>query len=265
MSTPARAAALLLSQPVLAPLVFAVVLIGLWELALPWLGLSRMVLAPPSAIIETLFKHMSILAPHVASTTWETVLGFLLSATTGIALGTVITMSARVRDAIYPNIVLFQLIPKIALAPLFIVWFGVGSPSRLAFAVFMAFFPVAVATATGLVRASPDALRLCRSLTASDWQTFLSVRFPFAIPSIFAGLKVGMTMTMIGIIVGEFVTAQEGLGYVIMFASSAGEAAILYTALALLCAVGLALYGLVALAEAIAQRWYGAPFTGSGL
>lgn len=254
----------LLRQSVVAPLLFVAALVALWEVAQPWLGLSRMVLAPPSAIISTLFNHMSILGPHALVTMREAVLGFLLSATAGIVLGMAITMSQQLREALYPNIVLFQLMPKIALAPLFIIWFGVGSPSRLLFALFMAFFPITVATATGLMRASPDALRLCRSLTASNAQTFINVRFPFAIPSIFAGLKVGMTMTMIGIIVGEFVTAQEGLGYVIMFASSVGDAAILYSGLVLLCVVGLALYGLVALAEAAAQRWYGAPFSGSG-
>ena len=219
-----------------------------------------MVLVPPSAIAHTLMNHFPILSQHMLSTTLETIEGFLLAAALGIFLGTIITMSQRVRQALYPNMVFFQLIPKIALAPLFIIWLGVGSPSRLAFAVFMSFFPIAISTATGLVSTSSDALRLCRSLTATQWQTFAAVRFPFAIPSIFAGLKVGITMAMIGIIVGEFVTAQEGLGYVIMFASSAGEAALLYTALVLLCVVGLSLYGCVALAERIAQRWYGAPF-----
>jgi NitT/TauT family transport system permease protein len=252
----------LLRQSFIAPLVFALLLVAGWELAQPWLGLSRMVLVPPSVIATTLFSNMPILGPHVLSTAWETALGFVLAAITGITLGTVITLSPRVREAIYPNIVLLQLIPKIALAPVFLVWFGVGSPTRLAFAVFMAFFPIAISTATGLVRVKQDSIRLCRSLTASNWQTFLHVRFPFAIPSIFSGLKVGMTMALIGIIVGEFVTAQEGLGYVVLFASSAGAANVLYAALVLICAVGLVLYATVVMAETMARRWYGAPFAG---
>ena len=112
--------------------------------------------------------------------------------------------------------------------------------------------------------AKVDAVRLCRSLTATNWQTFTSVRLPFAIPFVFAGLKVGLTMAMIGIIVGEFITGQEGLGYVIMFASSAGESAPLYAALLILATMGLGLYSCLLLVEVAVQRWYGAPFSSEG-
>jgi len=164
---------------------------------------------------------------------------------------------AWVREALYPNIVMFQLIPKIALAPLFIVWLGVGSRSCIVVAIFIAFFPVVVSTATGLVSAKPEVLQLCRSLTASEWQTFRLARFPYAMPFVFAGMKVGVTMAMIGVIVGEFITAQAGLGYIIMFASSAGETATVLAAIVLLCAIGLALFGLVALGEMAVRRWFG--------
>jgi NitT/TauT family transport system permease protein len=249
---------------VLLPILFAGALLLAWELALRWFPLPAMILVPPSAIWATLWHSLPILLVHAASTTEETIEGFALGAVIGILLGAAITQSQRVRQALYPNIVLFQLIPKIALAPLFIIWFGVGSPSRLAFALFLSFFPVTISTATGLVGTNRDALRLCASLNASKWQSFIAIRLPFAIPSIFAGLKVGMTMAMIGVIVGEFVTAQRGLGYIIMFASSAAETALVFAALTLLAAVGLALYGCVVLAEAMAQRWYGAPFASEG-
>ena len=191
-------------------------------------------------------------------------MGFAVSSVVGMALGAVIVMSKWTRQAFYPNIVFFQLIPKAAVAPLFILWLGFGNSSRVAFAVFMSFFPIAIATATGLENTRLDSVRLCRSLTASQWQTFMLVRFPFALPHIFAGLKVGMTLSMIGVIVGEFISAQQGLGYVIMFASSVGESAPLYAALLLLAVLGLALYSCVVLAELAAQRWYGAPFTAEG-
>lgn len=249
---------------ILLPILFAGGCLFAWELALRWFPVPAMILVPPSAIWTTLWRSLPILLVHAASTTEETLEGFALGAVVGILLGAAITQSQRVRQALYPNIVLFQLIPKIALAPLFIIWFGVGSPSRLAFALFLSFFPVTISTAAGLVGTRPDALRLCASLNASKWQSFIAIRLPFAIPSIFAGLKVGMTMAMIGVIVGEFVTAQVGLGYIIMFASSAAETALVFAALALLAAVGLALYGAVVLAEAMAQRWYGAPFATEG-
>jgi NitT/TauT family transport system permease protein len=252
------------SRKVIAPVAFTIAFFVVWEVWLHYLPMSRAVITPPSAIYATLVANHELLLGHMLATMQEIVLGFLLAAAFGISLGTVITMSTWVRQAFYPNIVFFQLIPKVAVAPLFVVWLGFGSPSRLAFAVFMAFFPVAVATAAGLVNTKLDAVRLCRSLTASQWQIFTAVRLPFAIPHIFAGLKVGMTMAMIGIIVGEFITGQQGLGYVIMFASSAGESAPLYAALLLLATLGLVLYSCVLLAEIAAQRWYGAPFASEG-
>src|SRR5262249_55207463 len=113
-------------------------------------------------------------------------------------------------------------------------------------------------------RTSPDALRLCAALTAGAWRTYISVRVPFAIPSIFAGLKMGITTALIGTIVGEFVTGQQGLGYVTMFAAANADSALTFAALALLCVVGLTMYGAVVAAEAVAQKWYGAPFVTEG-
>jgi len=187
----------------------------------------------------------------------EMMISFVTATLLGVALAVAITFSARVREALYPNIVMFQLIPKIALAPLFIVWLGVGSRSCIVVAIFIAFFPVVVSTTTGLVSAKPEVMQLCRSLTASEWQMFRLARFPYAMPFVFAGMKVGVTMAMIGVIVGEFITAQAGLGYIIMFASSAGETATVLAAIVLLCGIGLALFCLVALGEIAVQRWCG--------
>jgi NitT/TauT family transport system permease protein len=155
--------------------------------------------------------------------------------------------------------VLFQLIPKVALAPLFIVWLGIGSQSRLAFALFISFFPIVISMATGLLEVDRDMLRLCRSLTATEWQIFTSVRFPAALPYLFSGMKIAMTMAMIGVIVGEFITAQAGLGYLIIFATSRAETGVIMAAIGLLCVIGLGLYGLVLLGEAAMRRWYYGP------
>jgi NitT/TauT family transport system permease protein len=247
-----------------APLAFIATLLAGWEVWLRFVPLSRAVIVPPSSIIAMFRENYELFAMHAWSTVTEIVLGFMLSAAVGIAFGTVIAVSKATRAAFYPNMVFFQLVPKAAVAPLFVLWLGLGTPSRVAFAVFMSFFPVALATATGLENTRPDAIRLCRSLTATPWQTFTRVRLPFAIPYVFTGLKVGMTMSMIGVIVGEFISAQQGLGYVIMFASSTGESAPLYAALFLLAVLGVSLYGCVVLAEMAAQRWYGAPFVSEG-
>jgi NitT/TauT family transport system permease protein len=251
-------------RTVVLPLGFALVCIVAWELACRLFKISPVLLAPPSAVWTVLSTNYAILFEQAIPTTVETVESFVLATGLGIVLGIAITMSARVREALYPNIVVFQLIPKIALAPLFIVWLGVGSPSRLTFAVFIAFFPVVVSTAAGLVSAKPEAVRLCRALTAGELQIFRMVRFPFAVPYIFAGMKIGVTMAMIGVIVGEFITAQAGLGYIIMFGSSAAETALVLAAIVLLCVIGLVLYGAVALAELAMKRWYGGDIPAAG-
>jgi len=251
-------------RPILLPLLFAVTWLATWQWGVECFPQTRSVLSSPSEIGAIMGRSMPLLLPQLASTAREAVMGFALAAVIGMALGAAITLSRRLEQALFPHLVLFQIIPKIALAPLFVIWFGVGSESRLVFALFLSFFPIAAATAGGLARTRPEALRLCAALTASPWRIFVSVRVPFAIPSIFAGLKMGMTMALIGTIMGEFVTGQQGLGYIIMFAAANADSALTFAALALLCVVGLAVYGVVVAVEAVAQRWYGAPFVTEG-
>ena len=246
-----------LGRLVLLPLGCALTVLIAWEFFCRASRISPALLPPPSAVWSVLSNNWKILFQQSVPTTLETIISFVVATLLGVALAVAITFSAWVREAFYPNVVMFQLIPKIALAPLFIVWLGVGSRSCIVIAIFIAFFPVVISTATGLVSAKPEVLQLCRSLTASEWQMFRLARFPYATPFVFAGMKVGVTMAMIGVIVGEFITAQAGLGYIIMFASSAGETATVLAAIVLLCGIGLALFGLVALGEMAVQRWYG--------
>ena len=246
-----------LGRLVLLPLLFALTVLVAWEFFCRASRVSPVLLPPPSAVWSVLSENWGILFQQSVPTTLETITSFAVATLLGVALAVAITFSAWVREALYPNIVMFQLIPKIALAPLFIVWLGVGSRSCIVIAIFIAFFPVVISTATGLVSAKPEVIQLCRSLTASEWQMFRLARFPYAMPFVFAGMKFGVTMAMIGVIVGEFITAQAGLGYIIMFASSAGETATVLAAIVLLCGIGLALFSLVALGEIAVQRWYG--------
>ena len=246
-----------LGRLVLLPLLFALTVLAAWELFCRASRVSPVLLPPPSAVWSVLSENWGILFQQSVPTTLETITSFAVATLLGVALAVAITFSAWVREALYPNIVMFQLIPKIALAPLFIVWLGVGSRSCIVIAIFIAFFPDVISTATGLVSAKPEVIQLCRSLTASEWQMFRLARFPYAMPFVFAGMKFGVTMAMIGVIVGEFITAQAGLGYIIMFASSAGETATVLAAIVLLCGIGLALFSLVALGEIAVQRWYG--------
>ena len=144
-----------------------------------------------------------------------------------------------------------------AIAPLFILWFGIGWESRVAIALFIAFFPIVISTVSGLNAADPAILRLCKSLAASRQQVFFKVLLPYSTPFLFNGMKISITLAIIGIIVGEFITSQRGLGYIILFAGSRLETPIVMAALLMLCAIGLGLYGTIALAEHLVMKRYG--------
>jgi NitT/TauT family transport system permease protein len=252
---------LMLGRHVLLPLGLAATFLAVWEFGTRAAHVSRMIVVPPSDVWNVIHESFPILLQQSVPTVVEIVTGFVLASVIGIVVGVGIVLSRRLRQALYPHVLIFQLIPKVALAPLFIVWFGVGSTSRLALAVFIAFFPVVISTATGLMSADRDIIRMAAAATASPWQIFFHVRVPYALPHVFAGLKVALTMAIIGVIVGEFVTAQAGLGYIIMMASSAAETPLVFAAIALLCAAGLLLYGAVALAEVAIERRLGVTIT----
>ncbi|WP_424811181.1 ABC transporter permease [Roseococcus sp. YIM B11640] len=242
---------------ILLPALFAVVMIGLWEGLVIWYAVPEVILPTPSRVYQRILQTWPFLLQHAVPTGLDSLFGFIIATILGMGIALVLTYSKWAYVTLYPNVVLLQLIPKIALAPLFIVWLGIGTSSRLAFSVFIAFFPVVIATQTGLNSTPPDMIRLCKALTARSWQVFLSVRFPYALPHIFSGLKIAVTFAIIGVIVGEFITAQAGLGYLVLFASSQAETALVLASIAMLCVVGLVLYGIVAGLERIVLRKYG--------
>jgi NitT/TauT family transport system permease protein len=246
------------ARKIILPVATALGVLVAWEISVGVLKISPVLLPPPSMIGERLVDlFFPLLLRHSIPTAWESILAFLISSALGVALAGLLSSATLLREALYPNVVVFQLIPKIALAPLFIVWLGIGSQSRLAFAVFISFFPVVIATLAGLDNVDRDLLRLCRALKASEWQTFVEVRLPHAIPYIFSGMKIATTFAIIGVIVGEFITSQAGLGYLILFASAQAETALILAAILILCVFGLVFYGLVAIAETLTRRRFG--------
>jgi NitT/TauT family transport system permease protein len=244
------------ARDLILPVVTAASVVAAWEAIVRLSKVPSVILPPPTEVYRVLVRNLPLLFEHAVPTMTETLVGFVLATVLGVALAIAITYSPMARAALYPNLVLFQLIPKIALAPLFIVWLGIGSSSRLAFALFISFFPIVISMITGLVEVDRDMIRLCRSLTATEWQIFINVRFPSSLPYLFSGMKIAMTMAMIGVIVGEFITAQAGLGYLIVFAASRAETGVIMAAITVLCAIGLAFYGFVVLGEIWMRHWY---------
>ena len=241
---------------VVLPIATALLFLLAWQAMTVYAGISPAILPPPTMVLEQLIGNFPLIMKHTIPTTYETLLAFGISIPLGIALAGLMVYSTLAYQALYPNIVFFQLIPKIALAPLFIVWLGIGSPSRVTFSVFICFFPILVATAAGLASVDATMLRLCRSLRMSDWQVLIRVRFPTSPPFIFSGMKVAVTLAIIGIVVGEFIASQQGLGYLILFASSRQQTDLALACIAVLCVVGLALYGCVVISEKAVMRLY---------
>jgi NitT/TauT family transport system permease protein len=239
------------------PILLGLLVLCAWELAVHVYRIRPTLLPPPSQIFQEIVRNHEILLQNTIPTTVETVGGFLLSVVLGGLLGILLSYSRLAREALYPNVILFQLIPKVAIAPLFMVWLGIDWQARVSIALFIAFFPIVISTTTGLNAVDPALLRLCRSLTASQWQTFIQVRLPSSLPFIFNGMKISMTFALIGVIVAEFITSQSGLGYIILFAGSQLNTAVVMAAIILLCIVGLVLYGCVALAERLVMQKYG--------
>jgi NitT/TauT family transport system permease protein len=241
---------------IVPPLVAAAMLISAWEFACDW-GLANPRLLPaPSKVFATLSRSLDVLLVQAQPTFWAAVAGILCAAALGITLGGAVSYSRTLMRAIYPTVVFFQLIPKVALAPLFLLWFGTGLAANIVFSVFIAFFPVLVATITGLQATPSNYEGLCRSLLMSRLRLFLAVKVPFALPHIFTGLRIGVTFAVIGVVLGEFITGQTGLGYIILFSANNFETALLLSAILLLCGVGVVLFAFFLALEAIVVRLY---------
>ena len=245
------------SQCVALPVAAAIVFLLAWQIAVTAYKVSDVNLPPPSEIGAEFTANWHIMLRHLVPTAIEAVLAFFIAVPFGVLLATAVAMSKFARQTFYPNIIVFQIVPKIAVAPLFIIWLGIGTPSRVTFAVFISFFPVLISTVTGLRSVGPELIKLCQAVGASRWKILWKVGFPTALPFIFSGMKITITMSVIGIVVGEFIAAQRGLGFLILFASSHEQTDLCLAAIALLCALGLVLYGVVAAAEVLMRRTFG--------
>jgi NitT/TauT family transport system permease protein len=230
-------------QIVLIPLVF-VVFVSLWEGVVRWLEVPPFIAPAPSAVLASLIGGLKsrLYLEHFWVTLYETLLGFLIAACSGIVLGAVIAQFRLVEQTMYPYLVALQTLPKIAIAPLIIVWFGFGISSKVVIAAMVGFFPVLVNVIVGLKTVDQSKLDLMRSLNATRWQTFRLVKFPNALPFVFAGLDIAIVFSVLGAIVGEFVGAQRGLGNLILQFNFGLDIAGVFAVMILLSIMGVVLH-----------------------
>lgn len=241
------------------PGILLVIILASWEIGTAQMKLSPILLPPPSEVSQAFFESLPLLMEQAYYTISTTLVALAIATIIGVLLGLLFGAVQRLRQALFPNVIFFELIPKIALAPLFIIWLGTGAELRIVFAVFLSFFPVLLATMTGLQAADPPAIRLCQALRASKMQTFVFVRLPYATPYIFSGIKVATTMAMIGVVVAEFLTGSTGLGYLIMFAATNLATSLMLAAVVFLCLAGMILFWTAEYLERLFSRKYAVP------
>lgn len=226
-----------------------------WQFAVDFWQVKEYILPSPWAALQTLTKPNYQWTVNFLTTLYAVLGAFALSAVLGVALAVVIVWNGTLMRTIMPVLVLFNTLPKIALAPLFVVWLGYGVWPNIVIGTTIAFFPMVVNTAVGLATAEPEMLELVRSLRASRWQVFMKIRFPNALPYIFTGLKLNATMSVIGAIVGEFVASERGLGALIITGGVTLQTPSIFASLGLISVLGLVLYGIVVAVEQLVAPW----------
>ena len=234
--------------------------LGLWELAVLQFATSALVLPAPTVIASSLWRGLAngYLWPHVLQTLTEVGLGLVLGGALGFVGGVALGESARLRDVLMPYVVLSQVVPKLALAPLFIVWFGFGTLPTVVMTALICFFPLLENTATCMQQVDAQRLELFRMLRATPWQTLWRLKIPAGLPHIMAGLRVAVVLAWVGAVVGEFIGGSKGLGALIMAAQGSMDTPLMFAVLVLITVLGILSYSGV---QALDRRFSHASFS----
>ncbi len=238
------------------PFVVVLAALALWEVGARALNVPAYILPPPSQITVVMHEKMPLLLRHGWVSTTEIMLGFLLSVVVGIPLALATFLWPAFARSVYPLLVSSQAVPKMAVAPLFIVWFGFGLMPKVFIAFLIAFFPIVINTVVGLAAIEPEKIYLARSMGLGAAATFFKIRLPSALPSIFGGLKIAITLAVVGAVVGEFVGGDAGLGYLLMSANGSMDTPLLFAGLVGLTLIGVVLFLLIEIAERFAIPWH---------
>lgn len=225
--------------------ILLILFVAFWKASTVYFNVSRFVLPPPEDVGATLLALMGqadVWTVHTRVTLIETVVGFLIALVTGVLAGAVLGRVFWLELAVRPLVVALQVIPKVALIPLFVIWFGFGLTSKIVIAAILAFFPIMLNVMLGVRSVDPGHREVMRSLDASRWQTFASLDFHSTLPYVFAGMEVGIVFALIGAIVGEYLGGNEGLGYMVVVSLNALDAPQLFAVIILLAALGSLLF-----------------------
>ncbi|MET0443824.1 MAG: ABC transporter permease [Pseudorhodoplanes sp.] len=239
----------------LSPLIFTVAIFLIWEGACAVFKINTSVLQPPSAAFAAMFKLWKVFLYHSWATLWVTMVGFALAVVFGVMLGLVVGWSRTIYRGLYPVMIGFNTIPKVAIVPLLILWFGIGEVPAIVTAFLISFFPIVVNIATGLATTEPELEDVLRALGARKLDIMLKVGIPRALPYFFGSLKVAITLAFVGTVVSETLGANAGLGFLIAQEGASFRMANVYAALLLLAFEGVLMYAMFAWIEQRSTRW----------
>lgn len=229
---------------------------GLWEVTVLYLELPLVVLPSPSMVLAELYQNSGYYLVQSRHTLENTLAAFVLAVIFGVAMAIGIVYSRLLERTVYALLIALNNVPKVALAPLFIIWLGTGNASKIGMAFLISIFAIVIDSVLGLRSLEPNLIDLGRSMRGSPLKMLVKIRFPNALPSIFAGMKVAMSLSLIGEIVGEFVASQKGLGFVILSAQGMFRTDRVFAAILILSAMGTALYYAVEFAERKLLPWH---------
>lgn len=251
------AAALRKARQALAVIGSSLVLLAVWYLSTRDTGATRLLFPAPAEVARSAYVGIASgeLSRHLLVTLYEILAGFAIGSAVGFVLGLMIAEIRLLEVVLYPYIIAFQTLPKVAIAPLFVIWFGFGIESKVAITATIVFFPVLANTMLGLRSAPLEQIELLMAADASRWQIVCLSRLPYALPSVFAGLDIAIVLAVIGAIVGEFVGAQSGLGYLLLQKNFAMDSGAAFAILGLLSLIGFVLHKLVAVVGAQVNFW----------
>lgn len=230
-------------------------LLAFWQFAVQYWEVKQFILPSPLDAIATLGEERFRWGYNLYITLSAVVGAFFFTAVTGLLLGTALVWSSMLERTLLPLLVIFNTLPKIALAPMVIFWIGYGVKANIVIGVAVAFFPMVLNTAAGLRNVDPDLLSLVQALKAKKWQIFLKIRLPSALPYIFVGLKLAAVFATVGAIVGEFIASTAGLGAVIIVGNTTLDTPSIFASLLLISVIGMTFYGLVLIAERLLVPW----------
>ena len=244
------------------PILFSVVIFTVWELLVFLLEIPEYLLPPPSTIFNELGTNFSILLGHMAMTMLAAISGYLLANGIGFCAGVIFAHSKTIEKGIYPYAIALKTTPVIAMAPLLVLWFGTDLESKIATAALICFFPIIVNSVKGLTSVDRDSLDLFKSYSASKWQIFIKLRLRTSLPYVFSALKISTGLSVVGAVVGEFVGANVGIGYLILVSSYHLETSTMFAAIMMSALGGVTFFTIVSLIEKKVIFWQKALETG---